>query len=337
MLAQRARKLVGISPRAWEHPADRAALQALHQLSGFDQLLKTLVGGTTERSIRLLHLSSCVKVTPSQFHRVRVLLERVVDVMDWPDLPDVFVANNPFFNAGVYGVSTPFIVLNSSVLRALSDDELYCVIGHEVGHIMSGHALYKTLIWMLLAMSSAALPVPRMLLRALVLALKEWDRKSELTADRAGLLALQSESESYAVLMKMAGGEDLSQMSINDFFQQAMEYEGQKGLLDGFFKVLNTANQSHPASVVRLMELRTWASGGQYRAILDGNYPRREHTAQDVREDVKEGFEHYRSSVQEGGQALRETVRNAGQSLGKAAQELGRILKDAMGQQGKGE
>jgi Zn-dependent protease with chaperone function len=105
--------------------------------------------------------------------------------MDWPTTPDVFVTNNPFFNAGVYGVRSPFIVLNSSILKALSDDELYCVVAHEMGHIMSGHSLYKTLLWILLNVATTALPIPRLLVRALLMALKEWDRKSELSADRA--------------------------------------------------------------------------------------------------------------------------------------------------------
>ena len=262
MLAQRAKKLTGISSRAWEHPADRAALSALKQVTGLDELMKMLLGGTTERSIRLLHVSCCVKVTPTQFHRVKILLDKVIDVMDWPTTPDVFVANNPFFNAGVFGVKAPFIVLNSAILKALSDDELYCVLGHEVGHIMSGHAIYKTVMWVLMSLSLGMLPIAGLLVQPLLLALREWDRKSELSADRAALLALQSEKENDDLLMKMAGGEDLSQMNMNDFFLQAQEYESQKSIMDSFSKLLNTMKQSHPFPVVRLQELHTWASAG---------------------------------------------------------------------------
>ena len=105
---------------------------------------------------------------------------------------------------------------------------------------MSGHALYKTALWMLMKFSLSALPIACILVKPLVMALREWDRKSELSADRAALLALQSERENYNVLMKMAGGEDLSQMNVNDFFLQAWEYDNQKTLLDGVYKLLNT-------------------------------------------------------------------------------------------------
>ncbi len=333
MLAQRARKLSGISPSAWEHPADKAALSALKQVKGLDELLKMLFGGTMERSIRLLHISCCVKVTQAQFHRVKVLLDRVIDVMDWPTTPDVFIANNPFFNAGAIGVRAPFIVLNSSVLKALSDDELYCVLAHEAGHIMCGHSIYKTVLWVLLTVSFSALPIPRILVQAILAALKEWDRKSELSADRAALLALQSETENYSLLMKMAGGDDLSQMNVNDFFLQAREYEDQKSVMDSFFKMLNTMGQTHPFPVVRLQELRTWASSGQYQAILDGNYPRRDMTQDNTKEDVKDGFQYHKSKVQASEDPLVKAAREAGDTLGKAAEGLREKLKDAFKKQ----
>jgi Zn-dependent protease with chaperone function len=270
-----------------------------------------------------------VKVTATQFTKVKNSLDRVVDVLDCPSTPEVFVTNNPFFNAGTFGVKEPFIVLNSAILRMLDEDELYCVVAHEVGHVLSGHALYKTVLWMLMRMSSAVLPIAGMLVRPLILALGEWDRKSELTADRAALLALQSEAENYHVLMKMAGGEDLSQMNVNDFFQQAWEYENQKTLLDGLYKLLNTAGESHPFPVIRLQELHTWASSGSYQAILGGSYPRRgeEETAA---QDVREGYAHYRNAAQQSSDPVLRTVKKAGETLGKATEGLRDALKDIL-------
>ncbi len=329
MLVSRAKKLTGISPRAWEHPADKAALSTLRQMKGLDELVKMLVGGTTDRSIRLLHVSCCVKVTPTQFHRVKVLLDRAVDILDWPTTPDVFVANNPFFNAGVYGVRAPFIVLNSAVLKALTDDELYCILGHELGHIMSGHNVYMTVLWVLLNVSLSVLPIAGLLAKPLILALKEWERKSELSADRAALLALQSERENYDLLMKMAGGEDLGQMNINDFFLQAKEYEDQKSLMDSFSKLLNTMRESHPFPVVRLQELSSWASSGQYRSILDGNYPHRQSTEENPREDIKEAYESYKSAAAASDDPITKAVRDMGDSIGKAAENIRDRLKDA--------
>jgi Zn-dependent protease with chaperone function len=328
MLMHRAKKLPGISPSSWEHPADKAALSMLKRIAGLDELVKMFVGGTTERAIRLLHIAGSVKVTENQFTRVKNALDRVVDILDWPVAPTVFVANNPFFNAGVYGVREPFIVVNSSLLRALDDDELYCVVAHEVGHIMSGHALYKTALWMLMNFSASALPIAGLLVKPLLIALKEWDRKSELTADRAALLALQSERENYNVLMKIAGGDDLSQMNVNDFFLQAWEYDTQKTLLDSVYKLLNTVGESHPFPVIRLQELRSWAASGQYQAILDGAYVKRGAAGAEAGEDVKEGFAYYKGELEKAEDPLLKAVKNVGDSLGKAAEGLRDTLKD---------
>jgi Zn-dependent protease with chaperone function len=326
----RVRKLPGISPSSWEHPADKAALSMLKRIAGLDELVKMFVGGTTERAIRLLHVAGSVKVTENQFSRVKNILDRVVDTLDWPAAPTVFVSNNPFFNAGAYGVREPFIVLNSSLLRALDDDELYCVIAHEVGHVMSGHGLYKTALWMLLNFSVSALPIAGLLVKPLVVALKEWDRKSELTADRAALLALQSERENYNALMKMAGGEDLSQMNVNDFFLQAWEYDSQKTLLDSVYKLLNTVGESHPFPVIRLQELRSWAASGQYQAILDGAYVKRGAAGADTAEDLKEGYAYYKSEIEQSEDPLLKAVKNVGESLGRAAEGLRDSLKDKL-------
>jgi Zn-dependent protease with chaperone function len=254
----------------------------------------------------------------------------VVDVMDWPETPEVFVANSPFFNAGAYGVRAPFIVLNSSVVKALGDDELYCVVAHEMGHIMSGHALYKTVLWVLLRVSLGVLPVAGLLVKPLMLALREWERKSELTADRAALLALQSEKENYELLMKIAGGEDLASMNLNDFLQQAWEYENQKGLLDGLFKLLNTVDETHPFPVIRLQELKTWADAGSYRAILSGDYPRRGSGGADAREDVREGYQYYKTELEESEDPILKAARTAGGAIGKATEGLRDALKDIL-------
>jgi Zn-dependent protease with chaperone function len=328
MLLKDAKKLDEISPRSWEHPADTAALSVLRGVAGLDDIVRMIVGGTMEKSIRLLHLANTVKVTANQFPVAYQILQRVAEILDWPQTPDMFVTNDPFFNAGVVGVKEPFIVLHSALIKTLDERELACVIAHELGHIMSGHSVYKTVLWLLLRISLAALPIAGLLVKPILLALKEWDRKSELTADRAALVAVQSEQENYNVLMKGAGGGDLSQMNMNDFFQQAWEYDNQKSLLDSLFKLLNTLQTSHPFPVVRLQELRTWAASGEYQAILAGRYVRRSDPAASTADDVKNGYEHYKTALRNSDDPLARAARTVGDSLGKAADGLRDALKD---------
>jgi len=334
MLEKRIKKLYDIDPRSWEHPADRAALSALRQLKGLDELVKAFFSATTERSLRLMVLASSVKVTANQYPRLDTILSDVVETFDWPYRPELFVTQSPFLNAGVLGVEKPFIILNSSVVRDFSGPELTAMVAHEFGHIMSGHALYKTLVWMLASFALTAFPLAQVAVSAILAALSEWDRTSELSADRAELLAVQDEAPSYNILMRLAGADDLSQVNLNEFFVQAREYEDQKGLLDGIHKIFNQLYLSHPYPVVRLQELRTWAASGSFGRILAGDYAKRSLATEDLEGDLKAGYEYYRKRVREGDDDLSRYANQIGEGIEKAAGELGDRLKDLFG--GKG-
>src|SRR5439155_48904 len=65
--AARPRKiLTQIAPVAWEHPADRAALQTLRSVPGFDEVVRKIYGFFGERGIRRLFQADAVRVGPTQ-------------------------------------------------------------------------------------------------------------------------------------------------------------------------------------------------------------------------------------------------------------------------------
>ena len=251
-----------ISSRTWEHPADRAALNALKKIPGFDELLRKFIGSTTERSLRLLHLASAVRVNDRQFPRINVLLQEASACLDAERTPELYIVQYPILNGSIIGVDNPFMTLTSSIVETMSDDELIAVIGHELGHCVSGHALYKTLLAMLLQVSLSYVRIGQLIVLPILLALLEWDRKSELSADRAGLLVCQETGGSYDLLMKLAGGGDTTQLNVGAFFEQAEEYRKDSGFLDQVYKILNLLGQRHPFAVLRLTELKTWVDGG---------------------------------------------------------------------------
>ncbi|HAW85389.1 MAG: hypothetical protein A2087_06960 [Spirochaetes bacterium GWD1_61_31] len=332
MLMLRSKKLLAIDPRSWEHPADRAAMGALRAIPGFDELLKKILGLTSERAIRLLFIANSVRVSPTQYPRIKRIIDQVVEIFDWPKTPDVFVTQSPFLNAGTYGADDPFIVLNSSIIRTLDDDELCAVIAHEMGHIMSGHALYKTMLYLLVNLSLSLIPGADILAVPIILALREWDRKSELSADRAELLAVQHEDPSYRVLMKMAGGDDLTQLNLNDFFDQAAEYENRKDLIDSLHKLMNMLDKTHPFAVIRLRELKTWAISGQYQAILSGNYQRRGDAGQDFGEEVKGAWDAYQDEFGRSQDPLSKAAKGIGDFVNQAGDNINKAFSKMFGQ-----
>ncbi len=270
--------LTDISSMAWEHPADRGALVALRKLKGFDTVLKAVSGLFNERAFRLVVLASAVRVDERQFPTLHYLLQDVARVLDADEVPELYVSANPIANAMTVGMNKPFIVLNSGLVDLLDEEELRFVIGHELGHAISGHAVYQTLLQRLLVLSGAlaAIPLGALGLRAIVAALFEWSRKAELSADRAGLLATQDPATAFRVHMQLASGGHIDQLDTTSFFAQGSEYLDAADLRDSVLKVLLVENRSHPFAVVRAAELRRWVDTGHYTSYLGGAYPRRD-------------------------------------------------------------
>lgn len=313
------RVLSEISPLAWEHPADRAALNALRKIPGFDLALKKVFGLFGERAIRLAFKANAVRVTENQYPWIHERLVRVCEVMDVDEPPEIYVSQTPIVNAGAVGMTNPFIVLNSSMLEVLSRDEVEAVIGHEVGHILSGHVLYRTLLILLLNLVVFRFTLAGLAVRPILMALLEWYRKSELSSDRAGLLSVQDPDVSLRALMQLAGGMRGETLNLDDFVAQAEEYREGGDLLDSVYRVLNVLGQTHPFAVVRVAELRNWIDSGAYDKILDGEYPRRDE------EDTRK----YMDDLTEAASGYKETARDILEEVDAAVDRLKDKITDA--------
>jgi len=291
--------LTGISSRAWEHPADRGALTALRELRGFDDVVKAFFGMWNERGFRLQFLAGAIRVDHRQYPRVYQRFTEAASTLDVGDLPELFVAQDPIINGQAIGMNKPFIVITTAAVEKLDDDELRALLGHEIGHVRSGHAVYKTIMMILTrwAANLSWLPVGAIALRAIIAAMLEWWRKAELSADRAGLLAGQDPAASTRLLMKIAGGGDLSQIDTAAFLDQAADYESGGDLRDSIHKLGMTAFSTHPVPVARASELRKWVDSGDYARILSGDYPRRDDDGDaSVTDDVKAAAGSYRET-----------------------------------------
>jgi Zn-dependent protease with chaperone function len=318
-------RLTGISSRAYEHPADRSALVALRKLTGFDTLLKLLNGLFNERAMRLNFLASGVKVSDRQFPHIHEMLRDGAYVLDMDTVPELFVSQTPLVNAMALGTNTPFIVLNSGLVELLDAEELRAVIGHELGHILSGHSVYRTMLYNLIVLASriAWMPIGYIGLRAIIWGLEEWYRKSELSCDRAGLLAGQDLDASRRVLMKLAGGSRLAEMNADAFHDQAREYDAAPDLRDSILKLLQLQGNTHPFAVVRFAELDHWVSSGEYERILAGDYPRRDTDRNaSVTEEVRNAAKAYQDSWNRSEDPLIGMVRGAAGNMARAGGSL---------------
>jgi Zn-dependent protease with chaperone function len=308
-----------ISAVSWEHPADRAALQTLRTIPGADEVIRKIIamlGG--ERGIRLLFQGNAVRVGPSQIPKLWHLHTEVTTTFDWNTVPELYVSQTPFFNAGAYGIDSPFIVIHSAAIELLDDEELRVLLSHELGHVMSGHALYRTIAAILALVSLGVLPVlAELVVLPIRLAFLEWSRKSELSADRAGLLGAQDIRAAQRLDMKMAGGFRGTglggQLNVEAFMQQAHEYAGSSQGLDVVYKLLSTLALTHPMHTVRAAELQRWVGTGDYDRILRGEYVRRGNEPSDrpLRDDVAAAGSYYAGEARELASQLADVAKRA--------------------------
>lgn len=285
-----------IDPSSWEHPADKAALAALRRVPGFDAVLKALFGVFGEKPIRLAFQANAVKVGPKQFPAIHEQYLEVLKTLDAPHY-DLFISQTPLVNAGAYGMKKPFIVLNSGAVRLLSRDEMTFLLGHEVGHIMSGHVLYRTMTVLLLQLATMGFPVVGLAARAVLIGLLEWMRKAELSSDRAGLLVGQDPEVALSTLMKLAGGGYDNETNLNEFMIQADEYRQGGDVADAVFKILNILGSTHPFHVLRAAELRDWIEAGGYDRVLRGEYKRRGEPNTPYMEDLRAAADAYKEDA----------------------------------------
>ena len=292
-------RLTGISSRAYEHPADRSALVALRKLSGFDVLLSKLFGLINERALRLTFLAGAVKVSERQFPHIHALVRDGAYILDLPDVPECYVIQSPIVNAMAIGRDRPFVVVTTGLVNLHDEEELRWVVGHELGHILSGHAVYRTMMLILIQLAAriAWMPIGYLGLRAIIWGLEEWFRKSELSCDRAGLLAGQDVDAARRALMKLAGGPYLSELNPDAFREQAHEYDAVPDLRDSILKILQLQGNTHPFAVVRFAELDQWIASGEYDRILGGDYPRRDDDRNaSFSDEVKNAAKSYQES-----------------------------------------
>jgi Zn-dependent protease with chaperone function len=270
------KQLTGLRPQAYEHPLDTKALNALEGTPGLETLVRKCNEWGFERLLRVRYTGSNLRVNADNFPELHQMLREARAILDLPKEPDLYVAAGGEINAFTAGVERPIVVLSSSAVDLLTDDELFFVIAHELGHIKSGHVLYYQMAEFLPVIGdligTATLGVGSMVSTALEIALLNWKRMSEFTADRAGLLACQNADAAIGAMMKIAGLPQKRYGSINteDFIAQARDFEGlDTDKLNKFAKALSVMGQSHPWTVMRANQFLTWVDKGDYQQVLD--------------------------------------------------------------------
>ena len=262
------RVLPGLEASEFQHESDVKATEALRAVPGMDKVLSKVLEYGLERLYYLDNIASNVRVTKNMFPRIHRSLSWGCKILGVEE-PELYVTVDPVPNAWTYGHTKPFITLTSGLVDMLDEEECFYVIGHELGHIKCGHVLYTVLARNIAAIvqliGQATLGIGALLGQGLVYALLEWQRKAELSADRAGLLCVQDIDPAIRTFMKLAGGssELVGDMDRDEFMRQIREYEdADRSTLNKAYKILLTASRTHPYAILRAKELDAYHTAG---------------------------------------------------------------------------
>jgi Zn-dependent protease with chaperone function len=310
-------KLEGISPRAYQHPADRAATAALARVPYLDEVVRRLIALGYERALRAASLGSSVRLGQRQLPHVWVLHRQVCHALDLEPVPELYLTAFPIANAATIGTDNPIVVLHSELIRLLDDDGRRAVLAHEAAHVHSGHVLYQTALIILLRLgASARLPLLAGLpLLAIQLALLEWFRAAELSCDRAAALLTRDPLAMCRALMVISAGEAAADLSLDAFIAQAGDYETGGSGTERLTRLTQDLRLTHPMPVRRVRALLDWVRAGDYDRIVGGDYARRGEEAP-LRDDADAAQAYYAGRISD-------AFAQAGSSLNDVGQQLG--------------
>jgi Zn-dependent protease with chaperone function len=266
------RTFPGLRAADFQHPWDAEATEALKSVPGLETVISKIMEYGLERLYFLDNVASNVRVTKNMFGRLYKSLQWACKILEIEE-PELYITVDPQPNSYTYGHTRPFVVMTSGLVDMLDDEERFFVLAHELGHIKADHVLYGVLARNISAIvaiiGQATLGIGALLGQGLTIALYDWYRKAELTADRAGLLCVQDLDPCIRTFMKLAGGASrlFQEMDKDEFVKQIRAYEdSDRSNLNKAYKFLLTLFRTHPYPILRAKELDTWHGTG-YREL----------------------------------------------------------------------
>jgi uncharacterized tellurite resistance protein B-like protein len=186
---------------------DRAGEEVVRADPELSLMIERAVGAAAGSSVRGHFLSTAVRVNPKVLPGLAQAFEHI-RARTGVELPmEAYVYAEPQVNAFVVrGSERVFVVLSSGAVERLSPAELDFVIGHELGHAYYGHLDLPV---------NAVLNRTRDIKARQAMQLLGWQRKAEISADRAGLLCCGSLDTAATALFKTLSGLAIKDLAID--------------------------------------------------------------------------------------------------------------------------
>ncbi len=258
-----------VTSRGYALPSDLQACQIIESIPVLQRAVECVMNNWNTPLYRAQLLGDGVHVSTNQLQSVYSLACLGASRLGIP-VPDIFVKQDPTFNAYTLGTnSDPIIVIHSALLDELEQDELLFIIGHEMGHIHCQHVVYNTMARFI---ASGLGTLAASLFRPLSMAISAWQREGELTADRAGVIVCQDPEASLKAITMLAVGSRkmLSEMNLASYLDQSFANKNIYADLNRVFSA-----RSHPYLSTRAERLVEFVQSPSGRKLVGPSAPRR--------------------------------------------------------------
>lgn len=257
-----------ISALDFIHPEDAAAMEQLENITGFKTLVKKVLSLGLEQLQYGINMASSIRLSPTQLPELYNRLPPICEKLGIEE-PEFYLQMDPRPDAWTFGDTKVFITITSGLVDMLTSEELDAVIAHECGHILCHHVLYHTIAHYILSGVDAlgilgALTVP------VQYAILYWERKSELSCDRAASIVTSPETVA-STMARLSGGPCSVTQNINldEWAKQADRYDEIRndGLWNKALQIYAISAHNHPFSAVRVREVLNWGRTEQYQHV----------------------------------------------------------------------
>jgi Zn-dependent protease with chaperone function len=243
----------------YAYASDYTLRQKIRAIPGAYPFFKAVTSSFVPMQKQINNMKS-IKVGPNQFPKLYNMLRECAETLGI-GIPTMFVINSiGVLNASTYCYedADPLIIMHSSMVERLTDQEMKAVIGHECGHIHNNHGIYNTSVEIIKAASASFIPgvgqIMALLAQPIANALNAWSRAAEVTSDRAGIICCGEIESTESVDAKLASGGIMGGDAIN-----IDELIKQYDMLRSSPVRLQEWLFSHPVSVRRIMASREFA------------------------------------------------------------------------------
>lgn len=271
----------GVAPEAFQWAEDGKAMAVLRSITPLTMAAQVVSDKVGRRWIETMF--NGVLLGEKQLPQVYFQAVHAARILGMSYMPAVYVTGELMWDCRTYGSDKDsFILMGSALATNFRGPELLFLFAREMGHCRTGHALWKTVIRFLVGEQRAksgimggglfgalgkVLSPTALISETIEVPLMAWARQAEITADRAGMLALGNEEIVRRVLLSWSLKSPILQRQIN--VQEWLKQ--QAGNDDDMTKLSELINSTTPYITRRLKLLSQFAASpelNRWRSVI---------------------------------------------------------------------